>query len=78
MWKFEEYITCGAMQRELNCVCLRCGAACGQGLRTWRSMRMYFLLSTPSLVPIALRNLAPTRRRKALLVLAGSRCINSL
>ena len=29
---------------------MRCGAACGQGLRTQRSMRMHFLLSAPSLV----------------------------
>ena len=42
-------ITCGAVQRELKCVSMRCGAACGQGLQTQRSMRMHFLLSTPSL-----------------------------
>ena len=29
---------------------MRCGAACGQGLRTQHSMRMHFLLSAPSLV----------------------------
>ena len=44
------WITCGAVQRELKCVGMRCGAACGQGLRTQRSMRMHFLLSAPSLV----------------------------
>ena len=49
LWKFEEYITCGAVQRELSCVWMRCGAACGQGLRTRRSMRMLFLLFAPSL-----------------------------
>ena len=37
------------MQRELSCVWMRCGAACRQGLRMQRSMRMHFLLSTPSL-----------------------------
>ena len=37
------------MQRELSCVWMRCSAACGQGLRTQRSMRMHFLLSSPSL-----------------------------
>ena len=37
------------MQRELNCVWMRCGAACGQGLRTQRSLRVHFLLSAPSL-----------------------------
>ena len=37
------------MWHELNCVWMRCGAACGQGLRTQRSMRMDFLLSAPSL-----------------------------
>ena len=30
------------MQRELSCVWMRCGAACGQGLRTPRSMRTRF------------------------------------
>ena len=30
---------------------MRCGAACGQSLRTQRSMRMHFLLSAPSLLP---------------------------
>ena len=29
---------------------MRCGAACGQSLRTQRSMRMHFLLSAPSLL----------------------------
>ena len=38
------------MQRELSCVWMRCGAACRQGLRMQRSMRMHFLLSAPSLV----------------------------
>ena len=38
------------MQRELSCVCVRCGAACEQGLRTQHSMRMHFLLSAPSLL----------------------------
>ena len=28
---------------------MRCGAACGQGWQTQRSMRMHFLLSSPSL-----------------------------
>ena len=37
---------CGAVQRELSCVWMRCGAACGQGLQ----MRMHFLLSVPSLL----------------------------
>ena len=40
---------CGMVQRELSCVWMWCGAACGQGLRTQRSMRMHFLLSAPSL-----------------------------
>ena len=40
---------CGAVQRELSCVWMRCGAACGQSLQTQRSMRMHFLLSAPSL-----------------------------
>ena len=40
------------MQRELSFAGMRCGAACGQGLRTQRSMRMHFLLSAPSLVRI--------------------------
>ena len=42
---------CGAVQREVSCVWMRCGAACGQGLRTQRSMRMHFLLSV--LFPLA-------------------------
>ena len=33
---------------------MRCGAACGQSLRTQRSMRMHFLLSAPSLLPTTL------------------------
>ena len=37
------------VQRKLSCVWMRCGAACGQGLRTQHSMRMHFLLSAPSL-----------------------------
>ena len=41
------------VQRELSCVWMLCGAACGQGLRTQRSMRMHFLLSAPSLVTIS-------------------------
>ena len=41
---------CGAVQRELSCAGMRCGAACRQGLRTQHSMRMHFLLSAPSLV----------------------------
>ena len=36
------------VQREFSCVWMRCSAACGQGLRTQRSLRMHFLLSTPS------------------------------
>ena len=40
------------MQRELSCVWMRCGAACAQGLRMQRSMRMHFLLSAPSLVSV--------------------------
>ena len=47
--EFKGYLTCGAAQRELSCVWMRCGAACGLGLRTQRSMRMHFLLSAPSL-----------------------------
>ena len=43
-------LRCGAVQRELSFAGMRCGAACGQGLRTQRSMRMYFFLSVPSLV----------------------------
>ena len=43
-------LRCGTVQRELSGVWMRCGAACGQGLRMQRSMRMHFLLSTPSLV----------------------------
>ena len=40
------------MWRELSCVWMRCGAACGQGLRTQRSTRMHFLLSAPSLFSV--------------------------
>ena len=35
-------LRCGAVQRELSCVWMRCGAACGQSLRTQRSMRTKF------------------------------------
>ena len=42
------------MQRELSCVWMRCGAACGQGLRMQRSMQMHFLLSAPSLAATSL------------------------
>ena len=42
--------TCGAVWRELSCVWMRCGATCGQGLQSQRSMRMHFLLSAPSLL----------------------------
>ena len=34
---------------------MRCGAACRQGLRTQHSMRMNFLLSAPSLLPITVQ-----------------------
>ena len=47
-WIFN--LRCGTVQRELSCVWMRCGAACRQGLRTQRSMRMHFLLSAPSLL----------------------------
>ena len=43
-------LRCGSVPCELSCVCMRCGAACGQGLWTRRSMQMHFLLSAPSLV----------------------------
>ena len=47
------------MQRDL--VVFGCGAACGQGLRTQRSMRMDFLVSAPSLTgTVRLLNL-PTK-----------------
>ena len=42
-------LRCGAVWCELNYIWMRCGAACGQGLRTQRRMRMPFLLSAPSL-----------------------------
>ena len=37
-------LRCGAVQRELSCVWMRCGAACRQGLRMQRSMRMHFFV----------------------------------
>ena len=43
-------LQCGTVQRELSCAWMGCGAACGQGLRTQRSMRMHFWSSAPSLV----------------------------
>ena len=46
-------LRCGVVQRELSCIWMRCGAACGQGLRTQRSMRMHILLSALSLVGTA-------------------------
>ena len=48
---------CSAVQRELSCVWMQCGAACGQGLRMQRSMRMHFLLSAPSLMQILVATL---------------------
>ena len=48
------YTTCGAARCSINLVVFECGAACGQGLRTQRSMRMHFLLSAPSLQEIAM------------------------
>ena len=40
---------CWVVWHELGCVLMQCGAACGQGLWTQRSMWMRFLLSAPSL-----------------------------
>ena len=37
-------LQCGAVWWELSCVWMRCGAACGQGLRTQRSKRMHFFV----------------------------------
>ena len=42
-------LRCGAVQHEHSWVWMRCGAACGQGLRMQRSMRMHFLLSSYSI-----------------------------
>ena len=57
---------CGAVQRELSCVWMRCGAACEQGLRMQRSMRMHFLLSAPSLLSVSLLPNATLLLRSAL------------